>query len=100
MNIALIGYGKMGQAIEAIALKRGHNIVMRIRTNNRHEMTYEALQQVDVAIEFTNPEAARNNVETCLKSHVPVVCGTTGWNHGMNEMKLKAVQNKTAFLPA
>lgn len=100
MNIALIGYGKMGHAIEEIAAKRGHNVVMRIRSNNKHEMTHEALQQVDVAIEFTNPEVARHNVETCLKAKVPVVCGTTGWNHGLNEVKLKALENKTAFLQA
>ncbi|RYE24788.1 MAG: 4-hydroxy-tetrahydrodipicolinate reductase [Sphingobacteriales bacterium] len=100
MNIALIGYGKMGQAIEAIATQRGHAVVLRIRSNNKHEMTHEALQQADVAIEFTNPEVARENVETCLKAKVPVVCGTTGWNHGVSEMKLKAIENHTAFLQA
>lgn len=100
MKIALIGYGKMGQAIEQIALQRGHEIVLRIRTANKEEMTPENLAKADVAIEFTKPEAARENVVTCLKAGVAVVCGTTGWNEHLDEAKQKAIANKTAFLQA
>jgi 4-hydroxy-tetrahydrodipicolinate reductase len=98
MNIALIGYGKMGKAIEQVAVQRGHAIIMKIGSSNRDEMTKENLQFADVVIEFTNPEAARENVMDCLQAGVPVVCGTTGWNEGLNNAKLKATDNNTAFL--
>lgn len=98
MNIALIGYGKMGKAIEEIAVQRGHNIVMRIGSSNRHEMTGDNLRNADVAIEFTNPEVARENVMDLLQAGVPTVCGSTGWNEGLNNAKLKATENDTAFL--
>lgn len=98
MNIALIGYGKMGKTIERIATERGHNVVMRISTANKHEMTADNLRAVDVAIEFTIPEAARENVEQCLKAGVSVVCGTTGWGHELDHSKLKAIENGVAFL--
>lgn len=100
MNIALIGYGKMGHAIEEMAVSRGHNVVLRISSSNRNEMTHENLSQVDVAIEFTNPEAARENVLTCLKAGTAVVSGSTGWNEGLAQAKMKAVDNKCAFLHA
>jgi 4-hydroxy-tetrahydrodipicolinate reductase len=100
MKIALIGYGKMGHAIEGIATKRGHEIVLRIRTANRHEMTPENLANADVAIEFTNPEAAKGNVLQCLDAGTAVVCGSTGWNEGLDAAKAKAVEKNTAFLQA
>lgn len=90
----------MGQAIEQIAQERGHEVVLKITSANRADMTTDALRQADVAIEFTNPEVARENVTDCLQAGVPVVCGTTGWNKGLNEVKLKAVENETAFLQA
>ena len=98
MNIALIGYGKMGKAIEQIAIDRGHNIVLRISSSNKHEMTPENLRLADVAIEFTMPEAAQENVLHTLRAGVPVVCGTTGWNEGLNKAKMVTMDNKTAFL--
>jgi 4-hydroxy-tetrahydrodipicolinate reductase len=98
MKIALIGYGKMGKAIEEIALQRGHDIVLRIGSSNRDEMSAENLQQAEVAIEFTRPEAARENVMDLLNAGVPTVCGTTGWNEGLNHAKMKASDNDTSFL--
>ncbi len=98
MNIALIGYGKMGKAIEEIALERGHNIIMRIGTANREEMSKVNLQRADAIIEFTRPEAAKHNVLECLEAGVPLVCGTTGWNNGLAAAKMKATENDTAFL--
>jgi 4-hydroxy-tetrahydrodipicolinate reductase len=76
MKIVLIGYGKMGKTIERIALSRGHEIVGRIDVGDdiaRFD------KPVDVAIEFTQPEAAVNNLKTCFDKGIPVVCGTTGW---------------------
>lgn len=79
MNIALIGYGKMGQAIEEMALAKGHSIVLKIDVNNAHEFTKENMAGADVAIEFTGPHSAFTNVMKCIEWGVPVVCGSTGW---------------------
>lgn len=70
----------MGHSIEQIAIKHGHNITLRISSGNRHEMTPKNLRQSDVAIEFTNPHAAEENVRVCLEAGIPVVCGSTGWD--------------------
>lgn len=100
MRIALIGYGKMGQTIERIALQRGHNIALRISSANKHEMTEENLKDADVAIEFTKPEAAQENVLKCLEAGIPTICGTTGWNEGLVHAEFKATEKDTAFLQA
>jgi 4-hydroxy-tetrahydrodipicolinate reductase len=100
MNIALIGYGKMGKAIEHIALQRGHTIVLRIGTANKADMTREMLYKADVAIEFTTPDTALHHVLQCMDAGLPVVCGTTGWNNGLPQAKLKAIESGTAFLQA
>jgi 4-hydroxy-tetrahydrodipicolinate reductase len=100
MNIALIGYGKMGKAIEEIAIERGHHITLRITSSNKHEMTKENLAMTDVAIEFTNPEVAKDNVVACLDAGVSVVCGSTGWNEELPHAKMKAAEMGKAFLQA
>ena len=100
MNIALIGYGKMGHTIEQLAVKRGHEIVLRITSTNRHEMDKSHLSKADVAIEFTGPEAGRQNVLQCLECGVSVVSGTTGWNDRLEEAYNAAYENKAAFLHA
>lgn len=74
MKIILIGYGKMGKAIEEIALKRGHQIVER-----RDECSSKELPFADVALEFTTPQVAFDNVSQAIRAGIPVVCGTTGW---------------------
>lgn len=79
MKIALIGYGKMGKAIEEIALQKGHEIVLKISQCNLEDFTIENLKFSDVAIEFTNPESATANMRMCIDAGVPVVCGSTGW---------------------
>ncbi|MDR2118263.1 MAG: 4-hydroxy-tetrahydrodipicolinate reductase [Tannerellaceae bacterium] len=79
MNIALIGYGKMGKAIEQIALSRGHTLVSVIDVENRHDFSSGAFRSADVAIEFTAPETAVDNYMQCFAAGVPVVSGTTGW---------------------
>lgn len=100
MKIALVGYGKMGQTIEQIAIERGHEVVFKITTANRNELNEANLRQVDVVIEFTRPEAAQENVTTCLKAGIPVVCGTTGWNEGLAYAKMTAIDHNTALLQA
>ena len=94
----MIGYGKMGHAIEQAATTRGHNIVLRITSANKHEMSAELLRQADVAIEFTNPASARVNVLQCLSAGIGVVCGTTGWNEHLPEVEAKAKELQVAFL--
>jgi 4-hydroxy-tetrahydrodipicolinate reductase len=79
MKIALLGYGKMGQAIEKIAIEKGHEIVLKIDVNNQAELTPENLKKADVAIEFTGPHSAVGNVQACINAGLPVVCGSTGW---------------------
>ncbi|MBT1698312.1 4-hydroxy-tetrahydrodipicolinate reductase [Fulvivirgaceae bacterium PWU4] len=76
MKVLLVGYGKMGKTIERIALERGHEIAGRIDVHNQHEFDTVT---ADVAIEFSHPDAAFNNVKRCLERKIPVVCGTTGW---------------------
>ena len=76
MKIALLGHGKMGKAVEKVALERGHEIAGRITSANRGEL--KSLK-ADAAIEFSHPEAAYENVRWCIENHIPVVCGTTGW---------------------
>lgn len=76
MKAALIGYGKMGQAIEKILEERGHEVVARF---DREGIDARELRQADVAIEFTRPEAAVSNLSKCFEAGVPVVSGTTGW---------------------
>ena len=79
MRIALIGYGKMGRAIEEIALSRGHEIVLKIDITNIEEFTAENLKKADVAIEFTGPHSAAENISKCIEWNVPLVSGSTGW---------------------
>lgn len=87
MKIALIGYGKMGKAIERIALSRGHEIVCRIDKDNIADFDSPEFKGADVAIEFTMPATGRQNVERCLRLGVPVVSGTTGWNNDLPQVQ-------------
>ncbi|MBG6061368.1 4-hydroxy-tetrahydrodipicolinate reductase [Flavobacterium sp. CG_9.1] len=90
MKIALLGYGKMGQVIERIALERGHEIVLKKEENN----TFEGLFTADVAIDFSVPTAAVTNISACFHANVPVISGTTGWLEQYDEMtKLCAATN-------
>jgi 4-hydroxy-tetrahydrodipicolinate reductase len=87
MRIALVGYGKMGQAIEAIAIEKGHEIVLKIDINNAADLNKENMAKADVAIEFTGPHSAFSNVMKCLELGIPVVCGSTGWLAKWDEVK-------------
>ena len=90
----------MGQAIEQIAIQRGHEIILTISSANQYDLKPEKLKFIDVAIEFTNPAAAKDNVLACLSSGVPVICGTTGWNDSLDIARAAAVTNNTGFLHA
>jgi 4-hydroxy-tetrahydrodipicolinate reductase len=85
MRVCLIGYGKMGKAIEEILLQRSHEITGQIGNSNRDELI-DSLKKSEVAIEFTHPEAAVHNLKLCFEYQVPVVCGTTGWLNHWNEI--------------
>lgn len=100
MNIALIGYGKMGKAIDAIASERGHTVTCKISSANLSELNPMALRYADVAIEFSSPEAAFHNVKLCVDAGVPVVCGTTGWLNKIKEIEQLTLLKKGAFLHA
>ena len=100
MKIALIGYGKMGQTIERIAESRGHEIVLRISLDNLSDFTTEKLQQADVAIDFTQPEVAVQNIRKCFEAKVPVVCGTTGWYTDFEAIKKECSETNSSLFYA
>lgn len=86
MIIGIIGYGKMGKEVSAIAQQRGHSIFDTIDIDNRDSLSNWTSDQVDVAIEFTAPNQAFNNIKACLSKGIPVVSGTTGWLHQKPEL--------------
>jgi 4-hydroxy-tetrahydrodipicolinate reductase len=100
MRIALIGYGKMGKAIERMASGRGHEIVLIIDLDNGHELTSENLSKADVAIEFTGPSGAPANLLKCAEAGIPVVCGSTGWLDQYPAIKNAFEKSGTGFLYA
>lgn len=96
MKILLIGYGKMGKAIDRLASEKGHEIAGRIDDSNPELLRDIDVDQVDVAIEFSRPEAAYDNIKTCLERGIKVICGTTGWLDKFDEVKsLCEAQNGT-----
>ena len=99
MNIALIGYGKMGKVIEQIALERGHTISFIVNSQNKN-FTSEELKTSDVAIEFTQPEFAVKNMHRCFEAQVPVVVGTTGWYDKFEALKKCCTEHNGALLHA
>lgn len=100
MNIALIGYGRMGHEIEKIAISRGHKIVSIIDVNNPEDFESPAFKSADVAIEFSIPDSAINNYRKCFAAHVPVVAGTTGWLEHMDEVKKACSEDGQTFFYA
>ncbi|MHA6280030.1 4-hydroxy-tetrahydrodipicolinate reductase [Salinimicrobium sp. CAU 1759] len=96
MKIALLGYGKMGKTIERLAVDRGHEIVLRITG----DIEDTDLQQADVAIDFSVPDAAFKNITTCFENQIPVVSGTTGWLKRYDEAVNLCKQKDAAFIYA
>ena len=97
MKIALIGYGKMGRIIETLAAEKGDEIVVRFDENNSENLI-EQLKAAEVAIDFSNAEAVKRNVEACLAANVPLVEGTTGWNAQKDQIKSLIESKNGAFV--
>ena len=95
MKIALFGYGKMGKEIEKIALERGHEIILKIKAKEECDFS-----KVDIAIDFSVPEAALNNVISCFENNIPVISGTTGWLDDFNKAVASCKKNKGSFIYA
>ncbi len=100
MKIALIGYGKMGKAIEEIANANGDEIVLKISSSDKELFTDENIKRADAAIEFTNPHSAVENIKKCIDAGVPVVSGSTGWLKQMDEVKNYCKEKNGCFLYA
>jgi len=94
MKIALLGYGKMGKVIERIALERGHEIILKKDESN----TFDGLSIADVAIDFSVPSAAVDNISNCFHANVPVVSGTTGWLEHFDEMVALCNEKQGGFI--
>lgn len=97
MNIALLGYGKMGKEIESIALQRGHTITLKVDETNANTFTTNDLKKADVAIEFSTPHTVIANIKKCFEAQIPVVVGTTGWYDSFTEIE-KECQQKNGSL--
>ena len=100
MKIAIIGYGKMGKTIEQLAIANGDEVVLRINRQNADQMHADKLRAADVAIEFSRPESAFENIRRCLQAGLPVVSGTTGWLDKLSKIHRLTLEKEGAFLYA
>lgn len=100
MKLALIGYGKMGKEIEKLAIDAGHEVLLKIDSSNLLIDNLKVLPEVDVAIEFSTPETAYENIFLLLSSKVPVVCGTTAWLDKREEVEAICIKERSAFFYA
>jgi 4-hydroxy-tetrahydrodipicolinate reductase len=100
MNILLLGYGKMGKIIGEIAESRGHHIAAKINIDNRHELEGLDPDHIDVAIEFSQPDAAFDNINWAISRGIPVVAGTTGWLDKKPQVESMTKEKNTAFFYA
>ena len=100
MNIAIVGYGKMGRAIEKLALEQGHQVVVTISSANKHQIDQLSEYNPDVAIEFSTPDSAVQNLEKIISQKIPVICGTTAWHHQYDRICKLTKENSSALLYA
>lgn len=100
IKIALLGYGKMGKTIDQLVTEKGHEVVLKIDKDNVEDLTKENLQKADVAIEFSQPDSAFDNIVVCLESGVPVVAGTTAWLDRLHDAKALVEQHQGALFYA
>ena len=98
MKIGILGYGKMGHEIETAAIEKGHTIGLKINSTNTHLLTKKNIVNIDVAIEFSNPKSAFQNISFCINNQIPVVSGTTGWLDDLPKAKQLCVKKNSAFL--
>jgi 4-hydroxy-tetrahydrodipicolinate reductase len=97
MKIAIIGYGKLGKAVEEAAMRRGHQVVLKVTKSNAEDFS---LQDIDIAIETTNPESAISNIHKCIDAGIPVVVGTTGWYQDYDAVVQKVKEYHGSLLTA
>jgi 4-hydroxy-tetrahydrodipicolinate reductase len=98
MKIALLGYGKMGQEIHKLAEKRGHEIVLIIDNDEDWQDKGALLKEAEVAIEFTTPDSAVDNIMRCFENEIPVIIGTTGWIEDIDHIRKTCIdKNKSLF---
>ncbi|MCB9359878.1 MAG: 4-hydroxy-tetrahydrodipicolinate reductase [Flavobacteriales bacterium] len=100
MKIAIIGYGKMGKEIEKIALERRHTVPLKISSKNLDDFSKENLENCDVAIDFTTPDLAVENIYKCFDANLPIVVGTTGWYARFDEVVKKCEEQNQTLLHA
>ena len=100
LNIGIIGYGKMGKIIEKMALSNNHQIMLRTNSKNPLSKQIDKLKDLDVAIEFTSPELAVENLNILSKNKIPTICGTTAWLDHYEDVVQKFKENETSFLYA
>ena len=98
MQIAIIGYGKMGKLIAILAEEKGYDIVLKTNSNLPFEKCN--LKDIDVAIDFSTPETAFNNISHAIKNNIPIISGTTGWLEKLEEIKKLCTKYNGAFLYA
>ena len=100
MKIAILGYGKMGHEVERIALAKGHEIVVTIDNDQEWIERAELLKQAEVAIEFSQPNQAFNNISRCFDLHLPIVVGTTAWYDRLDEVKKRCLEEEQSLFYA
>ena len=100
MKIAIIGYGKMGKIIEATARERGHTIGSIIDLGDEQLLSPDNLDKHDVAIEFSSPASAFNNISKCMDAGLPVVSGSTGWTDRIGDLKNRCKAEYLGFVYA
>lgn len=98
MKIALFGYGKMGQLIEQLAIQRGHEIALIVHQANRAQLGPEDLEGIEMAIDFSKPEAALENIQLCFTAQIPMVVGTTGWYEELETVKSNCESSNNTLL--
>ncbi len=98
MKVAILGYGKMGQMIEQLAIERGHDVTLKINAENLADLTVENLKHADVAIDFSTPDSAIRNIGICFDAGVPIVVGTTGWYGRLQDIKNQCKEGNNTLL--
>ncbi len=98
MNIAILGYGKMGMIIEQLAIERGHEVVLKVNADNLEDLRIENLKNADVAIDFSTPDSVLGNIALCFDARVPIVVGTTGWYGRLQEVKDQCIEGNNTLL--
>ncbi|SEN63655.1 dihydrodipicolinate reductase [bacterium A37T11] len=98
MKIALIGYGKMGRIIEKFALSRGHQVILTVNSQNRPDIEPADLEVADIAISFSTPDSALDDIQLCFEADVPIVVGTTGWYNELETVKEQCLERNKSLL--